>query len=176
MEEFNMVGKRTGKAKLIAVSLALMAPVGLCLAQASFAAPGASTLIDKDFEVALRKFISKRFYNRIDATDDQRAKLEAIWTNTMESTRPERENLRHSALELSSLMASDDATDEQITQKAHELRAMHEKVQDQRLSSLLQARKVLNKEQREQINQRISQLITGGLKPRRLGLMMNDSL
>jgi Spy/CpxP family protein refolding chaperone len=171
-----MIGKRTGKAKIIAVSLALLAPVGLCLAQASFAAPGAGTLIDKDFEVALRKFISKRFYNRIDATDEQRAKLESIWTGTMESTRPERENLRQGALGLSNLMATDEATDEQITQKAHELRAMHEKIQDERLSALLQARKILTKEQREQINQRITQLITGGLKPRRLGLMMNESL
>jgi Spy/CpxP family protein refolding chaperone len=143
------------------MSMALLVPVGLCLTQATQAAPGASSLIDKDFELSVRKFISKRFYNRVDATDEQRAKLDSIWNNTMETTRPEREALRHGFLELSNLMASDDATDEQITQKAHELRAMHEKVMDQRLNSLLQARKVLTKEQRKQINDRITHVISG---------------
>ena len=162
------------KAKIVAAALALVAPVGLYLTQSSLAAPGATTLIDKDFEVALRKFVSKRFYNRIDATDEQRKQIDAIWTNTMETTRPEREELRQGMLGLSNLMASDEATDEQITQKAHELRALHEKVQDQRLDSLLKARKLLTKEQRSQINERITQLITGGLKPRRVGFLLNQ--
>ena len=162
------------KAKIVAAALALVAPVGVYLTQSAFAAPGATALIDKDFEVALRKFVSKRFYNRIDATDEQRKQIDAIWTNTMETTRPEREELRQGMLGLSNLMASDEATDEQITQKAHELRALHEKVQDQRLDSLLKARKLLTKEQRSQINERITQLITGGLKPRRVGFLMNQ--
>lgn len=173
-----MVGKKIGKARLVALSLAIMAPIGLCIAQASLAAPnaGAGSLIDKDFEVALRKFISKRFYNRIDATDEQRAKLDSIWMGTMEATRPQREQLRQGALELSNLIAGDEATDEQIMQKVQQLRALHEKVMDQRIDSLLQARKVLTAEQRAVINERITQLITGGARPRRLGFMMNESL
>jgi Spy/CpxP family protein refolding chaperone len=143
------------------LSLALLAPVGLCLAQASFAAPGASTLIDKDFGVALRRFVSKRFYNRVDATDEQRAKLDSIWTTTMDATRADREAIRHGMLDLSNLMASEDATDEQITEKAHEVRALHEKVMDERLNSMLEARKVLTKEQRQRINDRIARVITG---------------
>lgn len=173
-----MVGKMTRKSKIVALSLAILAPVGLCVAQASFAAPnaGAGTLIDKDFEMALRKFVSKRFYNRIDATDEQRAKLDSIWMSTMEATRPQREQLRQGALELSNLIAGDEATDEQITQKVQQLRALHEKVMDQRIDSLLQARKVLTAEQRAQINERITQVITGGARPRRLGFMLNESL
>lgn len=161
------------KAKVVALSMALMAPVGIWFAQASAAAPAGVTLIDKDFEQAVRKFISKRVYNRIDATDAQREQLDKIWINTMESTRPDREQVRQDALQLSNLMASDDATDEQITEKAHEIRALHQKVMDQRLDSLLKARKVLTKEQRSKINERITELITGGFKPRRVGLLMD---
>lgn len=160
------------KAKVLALSLALMAPIGIWLAQASYAAPGG--LIDKDFEVAVRKFISKRFYNRIDATDEQRQKLDSIWMGTMEATRPGREELRQEALQLSALMATDEATDEQITEKAHELRALHQKIMDQRLDSVLKARKVLTKAQRGQINERISELITGGMKPRRIGFLLSQ--
>ncbi len=160
------------KAKVLALSLALLAPIGIWLAQASYAAPRG--LIDKDFELAVRKFVSKRFYNRIDATDEQRQKLDSIWMGTMESTRPAREEVRQGALQLSALMATDDATDEQITEKAHELRALHQKVMDQRLDSVLKARKVLTKAQRAQVNERISELITGGLKPRRIGFLLNQ--
>lgn len=165
-----MATKRLIRGKALALGFALLIPAGIWMAQVADAAPP-SSLIDKDFEVALRKFISKRFYNRIDASDDQRQKLDSIWTGTMETTRPAREELRQGALQLSALMASDEASDEQITQKAHELRALHEKVMDQRLDSLLKARKVLNKDQRQQIHDRISQLITGGLKPKRLGML-----
>lgn len=160
------------KAKLLALSLALLAPLGIWLAQASYAAP--SGLIDRDFEVAVRKFISKRFYNRIDATDEQRQKLDSLWMSTMEATRPNREELRQSALQLSALMATDEATDAQITEKAHELRALHQKVMDQRLDTVLKARKVLTKEQRAKINETISELITGGMKPRRIGFLLNQ--
>lgn len=165
-------GNRT-KAKAAAISLALLAPVGIWLAQAAYAAP-TTGLIDKDFEVAVRKFISKRFYNRIDATAEQRKQLDSIWMSTMEATRPDREAVRQDALELSALIATDDATDEQITQKAHELRALHQKVMDERLGGLLKARKVLTKEQRSKVHERITELVTGGLKPRRIGFLLDQ--
>jgi periplasmic protein CpxP/Spy len=92
----------------------------------------------------------------------------------MDATRPDREALRQGLLQLSNLMSSDDATDDQITQKAHELRALHEKINDQRLDSLLKVRKVLTKEQRNKINERINEVITGGMKPRRIGFLLDN--
>jgi Spy/CpxP family protein refolding chaperone len=160
---------------LMALALTLVVPLGMFVSQASFAADGQATgLIDKDFETAVRKFVSRRFYRRINASDEQRQKLDSIWTSTMETTRPERERLRQGLLELSDLMASDAATDEQISQKAHELRAMHEKINDQRLDSILKARKVLTPEQRKKVHARIADRISGGgaaLQSKRLGML-----
>jgi Spy/CpxP family protein refolding chaperone len=159
---------------LLVLSLAAAAPLSFYIGQATYAAGPAAgaALIDKDFESALRKFVSKRFYNRIDATAKQREQLEAIWTGTMDGTRPMREELREGLLDLSNLFASDAASDEQIAAKAHELRALHEKIADQRLDSMLKARHVLTKEQRDKINQCISEVITGGLRPRRLSALL----
>lgn len=163
--------------RLIAWSLAIVAPLGLYMAQASFAGDGQSPLIDKDFESSLRKFVSKRFYNRIDATGEQRQQLEAIWTGTMEQTRPEREQLRHGLLDLSTLLASDTATDEQIKEKAHALRALHEKINDERLDSVIKARKVLTPEQRQKIQGRFQDRLTGGaagFRARHLSMLLEQ--
>lgn len=156
-------------------SLILAVPIGMFVSQASSARDVAAAVsIDKDFETCVRKFVSRRFYHRIDATEVQKEKLDAIWSATMDSTRPEREQLRRGLLELSDLMAQDDATDEQITQKAHELRALHEKIQDERLISVLKARKVLTQEQKKKLHDRLTDALTQGtpmVQPRRLGLM-----
>jgi Spy/CpxP family protein refolding chaperone len=161
--------------KLIALSLMVVAPLGFVLAQSAFAGDGqAPALIDKDFEIAVRKFVSKRFYHRIDANEEQRQKLDSIWTSTMDSTRPKREQLRQGFVDLSNLMESENATDDQITQKAHELRALHEKIGDERLESILKARKVLTVEQRKKVHDRILERLTGGdsLRGRKLGLLL----
>lgn len=146
-----------------AIALIALVPALLAVSQASFAGPtGTAPLIDKDFETAMRKFIARRFFNKIDATDAQRAKLTAIFDKTTEETRPQREQLRHEVLGLADLMASKDATDEQIKQKADELRALKQKLMDHRLSVALEVRKVLTSEQREKMNSRVHELITGG--------------
>jgi len=129
--------------------------------QSAVATPEATPLIDSDFDAAVGKFLVKRFCKRIGATPEQTTKLSALVSQTRESTRPEREQLREGALELSELYASDEATDEQVKAKALELRAVHEKIMDERLQAALKARQVLSHEQREKINKRISDFITG---------------
>ena len=162
--------------KALALCLAVAAPIGICLTQASYAGNDGSsaTLIDKEFEAAMRKFVTKRFYNRIDATDEQRAKLDNLFSGAMDETRPAREQFRHSLLDLSALMASDEATDDQITEKVHEVRALKEKIMDQRLSTALKGRKILTHEQKQQIHNRIYELITGGIKPRKLSMLLEQ--
>lgn len=166
--------KFSKKTVTIAAVLAISAPLCLGMAAPSLAGtPSATPLIDKDFEVALRKFISKRFFNRINATDEQREKLSKIMADTQDETRASREEFRQGVLDLSAMMADEKATDDQIKSKVKELRSLHEKVQDRRISSMLEARKVLTPEQRQQIHGKISELITGGIKPgRRVGFLL----
>ncbi len=163
-------------AKIGALVIALGSPALLGVFSPSLAGtPSSAPLIDKDFETAVRKFVSKRFFNRIDATEEQRTKLSKIMADTQDQTRPIREQLRQGMLELSNLMADEKASDEQIKAKVKELRSMREQVQDMRLSSVLEARKVLTAAQRQQIHNRVSELISGGIKPRRIGMLLKAS-
>lgn len=168
------MNKMRSRKKLVAVMLVVPAVIGL--AQAAFAGPASvGGLIDKDFETALRKFVSKRFFNRIDATDEQRAKIGSLFEKTMDETRPDREQFRQGLLELSNLMASKDATDEQIRQKVADVKAVKQKIQDKRLSTALEVRKILTVEQRQKIQDRVQNLITGNAKPlRRISMLMED--
>ncbi len=167
---------KSGKRRTIimAAGLTLIAPVLLSVPTLA-GTPAATSLIDKDFEVALRKFVSKRFFNRIDASDEQREKLSKIMADTQDETRPAREELRRSLLDLNDMMADSKTSDEAIKNKVKELREKREKLQDRRLSALLEARKVLTDEQKEQIRERINGLITGGAKPRRLGMLFKSA-
>ena len=163
------------KAMIAAVVVAITAPLFGMAAPSLAGTPSATPLIDKEFETALRKFISKRFFNRINATDEQREKLSKIMADTQEETRPAREELRQGMLDLSTLMADEKTTDDQIKAKVKELRSLHEKVQDRRIASILEARKVLTPEQRQQIHGKISELINGGVKPgRRIGFLLRQ--
>ncbi len=129
----------------------------------------AGKLIDRPFEECLIKHFQTRFFNRIDATADQRKKLSSIFLRRSEETLPLREQLRHGLLELNELMAQDTASDDDIVNKAHEVRAIHQKVMDERLKSVLEVRAVLTPTQRQAISDKISGLITGQWKHRSLG-------
>ncbi len=134
-------------------------------AQPVSAADGSdSKLIDKPFEQCLIKHFQTRFFNRIDASPKQRQKLGAIFARRSEETRPVREQLRQGYLELSEMLAKEDATDEQLTAKAHEVRGLRDKVMDERINSVLEARAVLTPAQRRQISDKISGLISGQWK------------
>lgn len=164
---------------LAAIAISALAPITPGFSAPAIAAPAteaqrtSGTLIDKDFEVALRKFISKRFYNKIDASAEQREKLDSIFANTQEETRPDREHFRQGLLDLSALMSNDKASDEEITKKAHEVRDMRTKIMDKRMAAALEVRKVLTPEQKQKIHDRLSELIGGGAKPRGLSFLMN---
>jgi Spy/CpxP family protein refolding chaperone len=161
--------------KVLAATFALITPISIGLAQATYAGNvPTGNLIDKDFEVALRKWVTKRFYNRIDATDDQRQKLDSLFSATQEETRPMREQFRRGLLELSDMMAGETATDEEIQAKVKDVREIKQKIMDQRINTALAARKVLTPAQRQKIHDRISDIISGNIKPRRLGMLLDE--
>ncbi|MBY0357618.1 MAG: periplasmic heavy metal sensor [Candidatus Obscuribacterales bacterium] len=158
------------KQLLLSLSITLLAPLS------AFANPPESNtqLIDKDFEISVRKFISKRFFNRINASDEQRDKLSKIFADTQEQTRPEREKLRQGMLELSGMIADSNTEEQAITNKVQNLRELHNKIMDTRVASALAARKILSPEQRQKIHGRISDLITGGARPKLLVGFLKD--
>jgi Spy/CpxP family protein refolding chaperone len=164
------------KTTIAAVTLTLAAPVLMGTFNPSSAGtPTSAPLIDKDFEVAMRKFVAKRFFNRIDASTEQREKLSKIMADTQDETRPVREELRQGLLDLSGMMADDKVSDSDIKARVKELRTLHEKVQDRRLAAVLDARKILTPEQKQLMNTKFTELITGGIKPRKIGMLINSA-
>jgi Spy/CpxP family protein refolding chaperone len=142
------------------------------LAEAKELAQSKEPLIDSEFENAVRVIVTKRFCNRIDASDEQRAKLTALFKDTMQSTRPTREQFRRKLLDVSALMASETATDDQIKQEVQAARAIKQQLMDQRIDTALAVRKILTPEQRKKIHERISNIIAGNIKPKRLSWIM----
>ncbi len=152
------------KGKLVTAAAALMASMTIGVAiyvPAAEAIRAGENLIDGDFEEAMLKHFEKRFFKRIDATDDQQAQLSAIFLKQMQSSRSRREEIRRKLIDLSDFCASDNATDEQIKDKISELRSMREKLADSRIDVALKVRKILTAEQRKRISDRIANFLSG---------------
>lgn len=161
--------------RIAVAALVILAPALLSLPASKAGTPTASPLIDREFELALRKHLSKRFFSRIAATDEQKEKLTKIMDDTQDSTRPLREQLRQGVLDLSAMLSDEKTSDEQIRNKVKDLKALHEQVQEKRLSALLELRKVLTADQRQKIHARFTELLSGGLRPRGLSMMMRGN-
>jgi Spy/CpxP family protein refolding chaperone len=141
-------------------------------ALAADTAVAAGNLIDRDFQDACRKHFEKKFFHNIGATSEQQAKIDKLVENSMDETLPMREKLKQGLLDLNDMAAKDDTTDDQIVQKAHELRALHEQIADRRLQTVLAVRQELTGDQRKQIASRIKGLISGDFGR---SLLLNES-
>lgn len=157
--------------KVMAVALAFgLGVAGTQMIQPVLAgnANTSAPIIDADFENAVRKHFQKRFFNLIDATAEQQAQISKLLAERQEQTRPQREQMRQGVVELSQLMASDSATDDQIREKVAKLKEMRSHIQDERLETVLKVRAQLTPEQRKTISDKVVGIITGNIKPRRL--------
>lgn len=121
----------------------------------------ARTLVDPELEIAVTNNFKKRFFNLIDATEEQQKKLSGILTQQLEDARPLRSQIREDLMDLSDLMASDAATDSAIKSKVDEIRTLREKIQEKRLDSILKARAVLTPEQKRMVSNRLKGFLTG---------------
>jgi Spy/CpxP family protein refolding chaperone len=161
MKSIKTMGTRgrliAGSALLATLTLGLA--VYIPAAEAGKAAGEA--LIDGDFEEAMLKHFERRFFKRIDATDEQRTTMSEIFLKQMQSSRSQREAIRRKLIDLSDFIAADGSTDEQIKEKVAELRTMHEKLMDTRVDTALKVRQVLTPEQRKTIADRIANLLSG---------------
>lgn len=149
------------KSTLAGIASAMVFLLGAVTFSAVEAIETKGILIDKDFEVAVRKHLEKRLYNLIDASDAQQEKISKLLSDRCEETRPEREKLREGLVDLTNMVGGDTA-DDAITAKAHELRTMHEQLMDERLKTLLKVREMLSPTQRKIVSDKIVTILSGG--------------
>lgn len=160
-ENWTKRGKRTG----VVIGIAALAlGFGVWVGAEAANGEGAGNLIDKDFQLAIRKHIERRFFNLIDASDSQRQSIDKLVAAQADQSYPMREKLREGLVQLNNMAAKDDVTDSQITDKVHELRALHEEIMDGRLSTMLKIRQQLSLDQRKAVADRINDLLSGGGK------------
>jgi Spy/CpxP family protein refolding chaperone len=147
-----------------AVAAALAISFGAWLSADAANSDGAGNLIDKDFQAAIRKHFERRFFNLIDASDSQRQAIDKMLSTQADQLLPMREQLKEGLVDLNNMCAKEDVTDSQITDKVHELRALHEQIMDARLATMLKVRQQLSQDQRKTICDKLNNLLTGEAK------------
>jgi len=152
-------GKLTMGAAALLSTLILGVAVYVPAAEAGKAA--GEKLIDGDFEEAMLKHFEKKFFNRIDATEEQKTTLSAIFLKQMQGSRAQREEIRHKLLDMTDMIAADGTTDDQIKEKIAEVRGLREKLMDSRIDTALKVRSVLTQEQRKTIADRLASCLSG---------------
>ncbi len=126
-----------------------------------------AALIDPDLEQALKNHFEKRFFNLIDASEEQKTKLDGLVTKQIEAARPLRQQIRENVMDLADMMADANASDDSIRKKVEDIRAIREQIQEKRLNMLLEARTVLTADQKKVVANRLKGFLTGNP---RLGL------
>lgn len=152
------------KKGLLALAAVMIFAGGVTLAPALAGPLNSDSLVDSDFADAVRKHVEKRFFNLIEATDSQRTQLDEIFKSRMETSKKARAEMKRGVLEMTELMASETATDDQIKAKSSELRKMKESLADGRLETALKVRSILTKEQRKIVADKVAGFITGNNK------------
>ena len=130
-----------------------------------FAGPlNSDSLVDPEWESAVRKHVEKRFFNLIDATDSQKTQLDDLFKKRCESNRSTREEVKEAAVQVSKMMADDSISDDQIRAKVQEIRKLRQQLLDNRLETALKVRAILTKDQRQIVSDRVVGFITGNQK------------
>ena len=172
MKAMGLKGRLALGTTLLVATLTLGMAVYIPVAEAGKSA--GENLIDGDFEEAMLKHFEKRFFKRIDASEEQQTALSAIFLKQMQGSRSRREEIRHKLIDLSDSFAADGTSDDQIKEKVLEVRTMREKLMDTRVDTALRVRQVLTPEQRKTIADRIANLLSGNSPiKRKLGMMVD---
>jgi Spy/CpxP family protein refolding chaperone len=159
-----MKSKMSKATKPTVILVGLLTVVGLSVSQFVPAWAGKTmtqALIDPELEQALSNRFKKRFFNLIDASEDQKTKLSDLLSRQLDDARPLRDQIRENLLDLSDLIADEKTSDETIRNKVHEIQELRGKIQDKRLNTILEARAVLNKDQKKIVSNRLKGILTG---------------
>lgn len=161
-KQANNQRKRSPRKTIISISVLTI--LGLGASQFAPAWAGKTmtkALIDPDLEIAVSNHFKKRFFNLIDADDQQQSKLSELLTKQTEEARPIRSQIREKLLELSDLMANEGTTDDALRSKIEEIKTLREQIREKRLNSILEARALLTPEQKKKVSNRMRGILTG---------------
>jgi len=89
---------------------------------------------------------------RLNLTDDQKAKVEALQTANWKAIKPLREKMFDKTVELRRLWLQANPDKDKITAAQRELRTLRDEMQDKNTAMRLEIRKVLTPEQNEKIS------------------------
>lgn len=145
-----------------AALLVLVGPLQNCAAEERTGASHQSKdMIDADLSRCLRKIMQQRFFNLIDATDEQRERMSELLSNHEQKMRPVRQELRKEAIGLLELFANSDATDQQLTDRCMQVRARRLEWMDENIKTMLKVRSLMKPEQRRTLVNFIMGLFNG---------------
>ncbi len=136
--------------------------------QADSRAAASAALIEPELESALKKHFEKRWFSLIAATDQQQIQLSKIIDKQTDNTRPVRQKVRQELLNLTDLLASETANDQEIKDKIEEIRKLRGKLIDLRVNTILEIRAQLTQDQRQTMANRAKGFLSGNP---RLGLL-----
>jgi len=88
---------------------------------------------------------------RLNLTDDQKAKIEALQTTNRKAIKPLREKMFDKTVELRRLWLQANPDKDKITAAQKELRTLRDEMQDKNTAMRLEVRKVLTPEQNEKL-------------------------
>lgn len=130
------------------LTLTLTAVVlGLLLASQAFAwGPGRGPGAGRDCG-----YRSEAGFEKLNLTDDQKAKIEALRDANYKATRPVREKMFDKSVELRRLWLQANPDKDKITAAQKELRTLRDEMQDKATALRFEIRKVLTPEQNEKL-------------------------
>ncbi|MBN1474035.1 MAG: Spy/CpxP family protein refolding chaperone [Syntrophaceae bacterium] len=102
-------------------------------------------------DAASRSYCSQAGLSRLDLTDEQKTKIEAMHLAYQKDTRPIREKMSDKSVELRRLWAQANPDKKNIEAKQKEVRVLRDQLEDKRTAFRLDVNKVLTPEQREKI-------------------------
>jgi len=88
---------------------------------------------------------------KLNLTDDQKAKFETLQTKHFKATEPLREKIHGKAVELRQLWLQAEPNKNKIIAKQKEIRALRDQLDDKRIAYRFEVNKLLTKEQKEKL-------------------------
>lgn len=113
---------------------------------------------DPEFEQAVLKHFEKRFFKRIEATSEQKDKIDKLLTGKLSENRSKRQACKKAVKELLAMVADPASSEDSIRAQAEKARSIHSELSQDRLNTFLAVRAMLTESQKKQLGDRLKNL------------------